>query len=233
MINKKILKFLILLLIFSTFNIAKAECVLNFDNLTINSQSVNDKANIVKLQSILYINDLYDGPITGYYGSLTEKAINFLKNSRGLKADGVVDNKTIDILCNNYTTCPFQSSLENGDDNPKKEIKFIQYFLRLLPNVYPEKLVTGYFGSKTENAVKRFQKALSINVTGKIDNNTRNKFCEFFNNFDNDSIVGQSSSGTTSIFQTLCLAFPKEVKTGQNVTFISQILGGNSPYTYI
>lgn len=229
--------YITIVLIFSLLliipKISKAECVLNFDNLSINNQTSNDKANIVRLQSILYINDLYDGPITGYYGALTEKAINFLKNSRGLKTDGIVDPETVNIICNDYYTCPFQNKLENGSEYPKKEIKFIQYFLRLLPNIYPERLVTGYYGTKTENAVKRLQKALDINITGKIDNTTGNKFCEFFDSFENDLVNTQTSSTTTSIFQTLCLAFPKEAKTGETVTFISQILGGNSPYTYV
>jgi len=225
--------FLICLLFLVSFQISKAECILNLDNLSISNQSNDDKADIVRLQSILYINDLYDGPITGYYGSLTEKAINFLKNSRGLQTDGIVDQDTVDILCNNYSKCPFQNSLENGDSYPKKEIKFVQYFLRLLPNIYPEKLVTGYFGTKTENAVKRLQKSLSIDITGKIDDETQSKFCEFFNGFESELVSSQTASTTTSLFQTLCLAFPKEVKTGETVTFISQILGGSSPYTYM
>lgn len=229
-----ILTFLILICIFIAFDVSEAACNLNLKNLTIASQTSSDKADIIRLQSILYINNLYNGPITGYYGKLTESAINSLKNDNNFNPDGIVDNDVIKLLCSKYAMCPFRSFLEKGDDTPIKEIKFIQYFLRLLPDIYPEKLVTGYFGAKTETAIKRLQTNLGVNVNGKIDIATGQKFCEFFNLFNSDLVNTKTSSITTSpIFQTLCLAFPKQVKTGESVLFISQILGGNSPYNYI
>ncbi len=233
MLKSKLITILSIAFFALSFNVSKAECSLNFNNLSINNQTNTDKADIVRLQTILYINELYDGPITGYYGNLTEKAINFFKNSRGLKADGIVDNKTINVLCDNYTLCPFESNLKKDDEHPVREIKSIQSFLRLIPNIYPERLVTGYFGSKTENAVKRLQKQLNISQTGRMDLTTRDSFCSFFNSFESSDIPVTSSADTTSIFQALCLAFPKQVKAGENVLFISQILGGSSPYKYV
>jgi len=111
----------------------------------------------------------------------------------------------------------------------------LQSFLRLIPSVYPEKLVTGYFGAKTENAVKRLQKSLNISQTGQTDAETQEAFCNFFANLKNSDVptVASASTNTTSIFQTLCLAVPSQANTNQNVLFISQILGGSSPYKYI
>jgi peptidoglycan hydrolase-like protein with peptidoglycan-binding domain len=227
----KILKTFLVFLIFLFPIIVKAECFFDFNNLSISNQTNTDKANIVRLQSILFVNNLYTGPITGYYGKMTEKAINAFKADNGLTANGIVDAKTINLLCDNYSDCPFKSLLEKNDEYPKQEIKFIQYFLRLIPNIYPEKLVTGFYGSKTENAVKRLQSFLAINSNGKIDNNTRQEFCDFFEKVDSATLNTKSET-TSSIFQSLCLAFPKTAKTGTTVTFISQILGGTGPYKY-
>jgi len=235
MFIKKIIIFIILF-IFLTTGYSKAACFIeSIDNLSIDSQVPSDIPNIIRLQSILYINNLYDGPITGYYGNLTKAAINKLKKSYGLPANGVVDSDTVKILCENYTLCPFQSILQNGDEYPKKEIKFIQYFLRLLPNIYPEKLVTGYFGSKTENAVKRLQKELDITQTGKIDEFTKETFCNFFANFGNsDTISKDNQDNITKISKVVCVPSVKQAKVNETITFMSQIIGNpNSPFKYI
>jgi peptidoglycan hydrolase-like protein with peptidoglycan-binding domain len=228
---KKIKIAIISILIFVPLAISKAACPLNISNLSINTQTAKDKSDIIRLQSILYTNDLYDGPITGYYGKLTEQAINNLKKDHDLTPNGIVDQNTINLICNNYT-CPFKSLLGKDAESPVREIKFIQSFLRLIPNIYPEKLVTGFYGTKTENAVKRLQEYLNIPQTGSINIKTGQEFCNFFNTFTSDDIKSDTVS-TTSIFQTLCLPFPKQVNTGDQVLFISQILGGNSPYKYI
>ncbi|HRZ29447.1 MAG TPA: peptidoglycan-binding domain-containing protein [Candidatus Paceibacterota bacterium] len=98
----KIIKLFILISICIVPAIAKAECPLNFKNLSISSQTNNDKANIIRLQSILYINNLYTGPITGYYGNLTKTAINRFKEINGLKPDGIVDTETTKLICDQY-----------------------------------------------------------------------------------------------------------------------------------
>jgi peptidoglycan hydrolase-like protein with peptidoglycan-binding domain len=231
--KRNLILILSFIFLFLSFSSVKAECPLNLTNLSIANQTSQDKADIIRLQSILYINDLYDGPITGYYGKLTTAAINNLKKQYNLTQDGIVDKDIINIICSNYTLCPFKSNLENPSEYPKKEIKFIQYFLRSIPDIYPEKLVTGYYGPKTENAVKNLQKYLNIDSSGKIDIFTRQEFCKFFYSFNSNLINQKTSTNTTSIFQTLCLAFPKKADTGKSVLFISQILGGNPPYKYI
>jgi len=227
---KKTLKiFLVSILVFIPA-LAKAECSLSLNNLTIGNQTNSNTADIVRLQSIMLVNNLYSGPITGYYGKLTEKAVNKFKINNDLEADGVVDDDTVSLLCN--YSCPFKSLLAKNDEYPQQEIKFLQYFLRLIPNIYPEKLVTGFYGSKTELAVKRLQAKLGIEESGKIDVKTQTKFCSFFNELDSET-VNTKSETTSSIFQSLCLAFPANTTTGKSVTFISQILGGTSPYKYI
>jgi len=48
----------------------------------------------------------------------------------------------------------------------------LQTILKTDPNIYPEGLVTGYYGQLTESAVKRLQQKYGIPVTGVIDQDT-------------------------------------------------------------
>ena len=59
-----------------------------------------------------------------------------------------------------YSRCPnLQFNLERGDRDAAvaEEVTMLQRFLRQDPRLYPEGLVTGYFGPATERAVQRFQ----------------------------------------------------------------------------
>jgi len=111
----------------------------------------------------------------------------------------------------------------------------LQSFLKLFPNIYPEKLVTGFYGTKTEKAVKRLQKQLNISQTGKIDNTTKQEFCNFFKAFDsNDTTDKNNQDTTTKISQIVCTPSVKQAKINETVTFISQIIGNqNSTFKYI
>ncbi|MDP2704524.1 MAG: peptidoglycan-binding domain-containing protein [bacterium] len=54
-----------------------------------------------------------------------------------------------------------------------EEVRALQELLRRDREIYPEGLVTGYFGALTENAVRRFQKAQGLNAVGIVDSWTR------------------------------------------------------------
>lgn len=55
-----------------------------------------------------------------------------------------------------------------GDD-----IKKVQGILATDKDIYPEGMVTGYFGPLTKNALRRFQQKFELKVTGEIDADTR------------------------------------------------------------
>jgi len=59
------------------------------------------------------------------------------------------------------------------------EVKEVQKFLKQFSEIYPEGLVTGYYGPMTEKAVKKFQERDGLPVTGKIDETTRSKINEY------------------------------------------------------
>ncbi|EKD23794.1 MAG: peptidoglycan binding protein [uncultured bacterium] len=68
------------------------------------------------------------------------------------------------------------------------QVKALQEFLKQSPDIYPEGLVTGYFGPLTENAVKRFQQKEAIEAIGIVGPITRAKLNE---------IVIKGATGTT------------------------------------
>src|SRR4030042_1608731 len=53
-----------------------------------------------------------------------------------------------------------------------EEIKNIQEILRTDTTIYPQGLVTGYYGRLTEEAVKKIQKRCGISETGNVDEST-------------------------------------------------------------
>ena len=55
-----------------------------------------------------------------------------------------------------------------------EQVRVLQDFLRKWPAVYPEGLVTGYFGRLTLSAVKTFQSVLGIEPVGVVGPKTKN-----------------------------------------------------------
>lgn len=56
--------------------------------------------------------------------------------------------------------------LGRTDNDTDGEVTRLQKWLSVMPDVYPEKLVTGYFGPATERAVQRYQKKYGIVAFG-------------------------------------------------------------------
>ncbi|MFH1188664.1 MAG: peptidoglycan-binding protein [bacterium] len=65
----------------------------------------------------------------------------------------------------------FVSDLHYGSQG--EEVSELQEFLSYDVDVYPSGLVTGYYGTLTENAVKQFQKQSGLSETGIVDAQTR------------------------------------------------------------
>jgi hypothetical protein len=59
-----------------------------------------------------------------------------------------------------------------------EEVKTLQEILATDPDIYPEGLVTGYFGPLTQQAVKRFQKMAGIEQAGRVGPKTLVKINE-------------------------------------------------------
>ncbi|TSC91383.1 MAG: Peptidoglycan binding protein [Parcubacteria group bacterium Licking1014_17] len=74
------------------------------------------------------------------------------------------------------TESKFTKSLYRGIKN--NEVKVLQEFLKKFPEIYPEGLITGYFGHLTEAAVKRLQGKYGIETVGIVGPKTRQKLNE-------------------------------------------------------
>jgi peptidoglycan hydrolase-like protein with peptidoglycan-binding domain len=70
-------------------------------------------------------------------------------------------------------TATISTSLDIGSTGP--DVTTLQTFLAKDPSIYPQGLVTGYFGSLTSAAVKNFQARYGIDVVGRVGPITRDK----------------------------------------------------------
>ena len=69
-------------------------------------------------------------------------------------------------------------SLRRGESG--EDVKKLQEFLKQFPEVYPEGLVTGFFGPRTEDAVKKLQEKYGIEALGFVGPKTLAKINELF-----------------------------------------------------
>lgn len=60
------------------------------------------------------------------------------------------------------------------------DVSDLQEFLKDFPDIYPEGLVTGFFGHATEKAIKRFQEKHGFETVGIVGPKTREKIKELF-----------------------------------------------------
>jgi len=74
------------------------------------------------------------------------------------------------------TTLKLTRQLDLGMSN--EDIELLQEILATDPEIYPEGLITGYFGPLTARAVKRFQKAAGIEQVGRVGPKTLSKINE-------------------------------------------------------
>src|SRR3972149_5952421 len=58
------------------------------------------------------------------------------------------------------------------------EVKKLQTFLKQFPDIYPEGLVTGYYGLRTEAAVRKLQEKQGIEAIGIVGPKTLSKLNE-------------------------------------------------------
>ena len=61
-----------------------------------------------------------------------------------------------------------------------EDVKILQQMLSTDPEIYPEGLVTGYFGPLTKAAVKRFQERAGIDQVGRVGPQTLARINEIF-----------------------------------------------------
>lgn len=179
-------------------------------NSTANSSASNKKNNkkkktawqlgdsgsqVTKIQKRLKELGFYNGDITGYFGSDTQKAYKAFQTAAGVVVDGICGKTDRDILYSDNApvyvapTTEAKKKTTTKKKSTKKTTKKKQETVisvgdysddvtaiqkQLIKLNYLEKgNATGYFGEDTEQAIKDFQNYNEITVTGSVDNATK------------------------------------------------------------
>ena len=100
-------------------------------------------------------------PIDGIYSSDTAAAVEVFQRQYGLDPTGITDRETWYKMQEVYRGILSVVDTEFGDLKPAT------YISRYLPEI-PLTEVTGYFGAKTEEAVRAFQELYGIPATGRV-----------------------------------------------------------------
>ena len=139
-------------------------------------------------------------PIDGIFDSDTERAVADFQRTRGLEDTGIVDKATWDAIykefkelsektdrtpkVNFFPQYPPNYEAELGEENAF--ISLVQLLLRELSVIYDDfedLQITGKFDMATQDAVKIFQQAARLPITGRIDLRTWNALSrDFINN---------------------------------------------------
>lgn len=113
------------------------------------------------------------------------------------------------------TELKFTQNLYRGTAG--EEVKNLQEFLKRFPDIYPQGLVTGYFGPLTEAAVKRLQEKNNIETVGVVGPKTRARLNELITS-------GAGLSGVVSPGLTTAPGVQDKVVDTKETTTASQIV---------
>jgi peptidoglycan hydrolase-like protein with peptidoglycan-binding domain len=147
----------------------------------------SEGSEVTALQKFLIQKGYLNGEATGYYGSKTVDAVVKLQAANGLTQLGVVGPATRALLNslvgNTVQSAPSNVTISTGssgfkfqhfmgfgdDDDP--DVTELQKRLKSLGYLSVEP--TGFYGNATVAAVKKFQSANSLPVTGYVNKETR------------------------------------------------------------
>ena len=125
---------------------------------------------VTQLQTTLKAQGLYQGPVTGYYGGLTEEAVRKFQQAQGLSVDGMAGSKTLSALGGNSDIggIPTGTQLQLG--NSGSAVTQLQNRLSALG--FYKGPITGFYTELTEAAVRDFQRSRRLSVNGIADSTT-------------------------------------------------------------
>lgn len=125
---------------------------------------------VATLQRNLSTAGYYKGPLTGFYGSLTQDAVSSFQRANGIKPDGIAGSTTLAALEGRGGPDPNNGSgysnvlLRRGSSGTA----VTQLQRTLTSRGYYSGPITGYFGRLTETAVIRFQQANGLVADGVV-----------------------------------------------------------------
>lgn len=118
-----------------------------------------------------------------------------------------------------FTLIPFVASAQSLNRGLRRglsgdDVKVLQALLAADSSIYPEANISGYYGTLTQNAVRKFQKKYNLDQVGVVGPKTLKKLNELRDDFPvevrniqtgNSSVVSGSSSTTASV---VCAKIP-------------------------
>ena len=152
-------------------------------------------AAISALQEELKALEYYDySATTGYYGPITQQAVERFQRTNGLTIDGIAGPETLSVLASGNAKyfCIYPG--DRGTD-----VRALQARLMEL-GYYNYGEITGYFGPITEHALMEFQAQCGLVVDAKAGKNTRALlYAEDAPAWDGvDRVAGESGSSATA-----------------------------------
>ncbi|AOY80654.1 peptidoglycan-binding protein [Moorena producens JHB] len=127
---------------------------------------------VTKLQNRLAQLGFYKGPVTGYYGKLTETAVKEYQLSRELPANGIADSRTLSALRGNSSGIAVAASIITPLKRGSSGTRVNSLQNRLIYLGYYKGLKDGVFGPATEAALKRYQRDKGLFPNGIADAKT-------------------------------------------------------------
>ena len=185
---------------------------------------LNSKGTDVRnLQQDLTTLGYYWAEITGNFGAKTETAVKRFQEENGLTADGVAGAKTLNAIAAAVARKGGTSASSSSAGTALKlnsqgtKVSQLQTDLKQLGYYYAE--ITGNFGSKTEAAVKAFQKAKGLTADGVAGTRTLDAIAAAV------SGAGGSSSTSTSTNMKLGSTGTAVSTLQQNLTTLGYYYG--------
>ena len=162
--------------------------LLGFPSIALASLQRGDRgSNVNTLQTTLSKKGYFKGPISGFFGEVTEAAVIRFQKANGLNPDGIVGSLTESALKSGLSPRNRQSTqtstnpnvggpavgssgvLRQGDEGGT--VRSLQQTLKQLN--YYQGAITGFFGPMTHEAVLRFQSANGLNADGLVGSATK------------------------------------------------------------
>lgn len=178
------------------------------NNTSVNNTALNRPEAITNLQRYLrrlsFEDAAYDiprPPIDGIFDRDTENAIIRFQGANGLPVTGVADKQTWDMIFEEYMRVTEAERLAQGlfifPDAPSdyaislgdaltlvRILQLLLLELRAVYDIFADITESGVFDSATEQAIREFQAANLLPVTGQVDKATWNRIVREYANLN-------------------------------------------------